>query len=467
MDWTKDKVTNNDKGPKLPDLVEMLDTPSGADFKLIRMIGPSKRVAKHYMPVFNAKGEAIIKKGQQVKIPKICLAYNDTTNAFDKGPCPYCKVDPDAPKIEVHTNVIDREAQENAPGKQKPRSKKEDRERDMNGYMCKIKDNKQSGAYTPARFMVIKTSVGNKVSDFTALNKVKNKKTGKVVKYPPQHPKYGFDMNIKFDNTKAGSEMYSVVRDERTPLTEEELDILLWDINIDQPETLEKAKAEAASLKKRMDAAGNSGGSDSDDDEDDTPKKKGSKKAAESEDWDEDEDFEDDDEKPAKKKKKKPVDDEDEDDEEEDEKPVKKKKKKPVEDDDDDLEDDDEDEDEDDEEEEERPKKKSSKKVVKSTKKKKPVDDDDDDEEDEEEEDEDDDDEDEKPVKKSSKKAPVKKKKKPVEDDDEDEDDEEEDDEEEEERPAKKSKKPVKSTKKKKKPADDDDNDEDSDWDDD
>lgn len=471
MDWTTDKITNNDRGPKLSDLVDMLDLPSGAEFKQIRMIGPSRRVAKHYLPVFKQDGTPVMKNGQQVRIPKVCLAYDDKTDEYS-GKCPYCKIDPDSPKKEVHTNVIDREEQENEPAKKKPRSDKEKKRRPMGnkGEKYFIKDGKSSKAYTPARFMIIKSSVGGKISDFTSLNK-KKLKDGTVKTFGPDHPKYGFDMQIKFDKNKSGSEMYSVVKDERTSLSEEELDMLLWDIYTEQPEEYDVAKKEAASFAKRMEAgAKNNKNSDEDDDEDDDerPKKsknkKSSKSKSEDDSWDDDEDFEsdDDDEDDDEPKSKKKI---------KDKKSSKSKKKSRDEDEDDDDDWEDNDDEDEEEDEDERPKKssKSSKGSASKNKSKKNEDDDEDDDWESDDDDEDDEDEDERPKKKSKvkdKKPSKSKRSRDDDDDDEDEDDEDsddEDDEDEDERP-KKSKNKKSSSKNKSRKDDDDDDD---DWDDD
>lgn len=511
MDWSKDKL-GGDRAPMLKDKVEMLDLPDGGDFKEVRMIGPSKRVAKHLLPVFKQDGSPVMKNGQQVKIPKVCLAYNAKTNEYE-GKCPYCDIDPSTPKIEVHTNVLDREIQAdfNAKKKDKLRSKKETKKREMVEGEWHVADGKGSKNLTPVRYMIIKSSVGGKISDYTALNKKKNKE-GKTKVYPPNHPKYGFDMNMKFDKSKAGSEMYSCVKADRTELSEEELDYLLWNLDEDAPEEMKVAKKEAESFAKRMKAGAKAAGESDDDEDDDDDKKskskksKGKKNDAEDDNWGDDDDFEDDDDKKSKKSKSKKSsksddDDEDEEEDDEDDRKSSKKSKKDKKskskskksddwDDDEDEEDDDADDDDDSEDDDDDRSSKKSKKSSKKGKSKKSDDDDEDeDEEDDDDSDDDsDDDEDEEedePVKKKGKKSKKekskkssKKSKKRDEDDDDDEDsddedeDDDDDDDEEERRSSKKSKgkKDKKSSKKKSKKDDDDDDDDDSDddsdWDD-
>lgn len=473
MDWSRDRIGNNSKKPTLFDKVEGLKLEDGEDFTLIRMIGPSKRVAHHMMPVFKQDGTPVMNKWkQQTRIPKVCLAYNSKTGKFPEDSakkCPYCKIDPDAPKVEVHSNAIVRTLQEdfNAKKRNKQRSKKETKKRELfDGTSWYIAESKASKNLTPVRFFRITSSIGNKISDFTSLNKVKNKKTGETKVYAPQHQKYGFDLNIKFDNSKSASEKYSIVKDDRTELTEEEMNYLLWDIDIDAPESFEEALKEAKSFKKRMDAAemveskGKKKRKNDDDDDDD--------------DWNEDSDDDNDD------------DDEDEDDEDNSKKKKSKKdkssKNKKKKKDDDDSDDDDDSEDwEDDEDEDE--------------------DDSEDDDSDDDNDDEDEDDEDDEPVKKKgkdkgkkNKKGKNKKKKKDDDDDDDDwdsddddedadedsDDDDDADEDDEDDKKSKKkskkdksSKKNKKSSKKSKKDDDDDDEDDDDsdddsdDWDDD
>lgn len=400
MDWSKQNFNSNQRAPMLKDKVELLELPDGEDFKLIRMIGPSKRVAYHMLPVFKQDGTPVMNKfKQQVRIPKLCLAYDPLTGELPEDAekkCPYCKIDSDPLKIEVHTNVIDRELQENFNAKKqnKTRSKKETKRVEFfDGSKYYVAEGKASKNKTPVRYFRVTSSVGSKISDYTSLNKKKDK-NGKVRVYNPNHPKFGFDLNIKFDSSKKNpSEKYSCVKDERTELTDEEQDYLLWNIDIEVPEDFKTAKKEAESFKKRMDAAEGSSKKRSKDDDDD-------------EEFGDDEDLEDDDDdeddrhskkSKGKKSSKKPKkdDDWDDDDDEDDSGP-----------DEDDAEEDEDDDEDDEDDEDRRPSKKSkqskkskdkSKKNKKSSKKSKKDDDDDDDDSDDDDDDDsdwDDDDDD-------------------------------------------------------------------------
>jgi hypothetical protein len=458
MDWAKDSLGDNNRGPALKDLVQMFEFTD--EFKEVRMIGPTRRIAWHYLPVYKADGTPVMNKWkQQTRIPKMCVAYDSKTGKLDPDKkCGYCEMkdaESSGYKVEAHTNVIDREIQQNAPEKKGKRSDTEKERRKLFGEKWFIKDSKKSSAFTPARYMVLKSSMGGKISDMTALNK--KKIDGETQKFGPNHPKYGFDMNVKFDDTKKSpGDKYGCVKGDNTKLDEDEMKILLWDLFVLKPEDYETSKKEAKSFDKRIaNAVGGSGGED----EDKSSSKKKSKGKADEEDWGDDEDLEDDDDSKKKKKKgkKSSKDDDDDwsddddsssDDDDDDDEPKKKKKKKSSDDDDDEDDepkkkkkkkkaDDDDDDSSDDDEEDDEPKKK------KKGKKKSSKDDDDDDDSSE----DDDDDE--------SKSKKKKKSKKSSDDDEEDDDDEP------------KSKKSSKKKKKSKDDDDDDSEDDDDGWDDD
>lgn len=455
MDWTKDRIGGKEKAPMLSDLAETVNFKDGKAHTL-RAIGPARRVARHWFTVLN-------KEGKEARFPKLCLAYNSDSGEFD-GKCPYCDIDPGTPRVEVHQNFIERKYQEDAPRKPKPPSRAEREVVKHFGEKMFLKESKDSESWTPVRLAGLSTSPARKIADYTEVNKRKTEDGTQV--FGPNHPRYGFDVIIKFNKDRSPAEQYSVMKGENTKLTDEERKYLRWPLDLEKPDTLKEAKVEAERIKKKL--AGAEDESDDDDDDDDKPKKSKGKKKSRQVDV-EDEDFDDDDEDDAPKKKKKSKsrdEDEDDEDEDEDDRPKKKSKSKKRRDDDDDDEDDededepkskkkkkkskDEDWDDDDEDEDDEPKSKKKKRKV---------------EDDEDEDEDDDDDDDDRPKKKSKKRSR-------------DEDDDDDDDED--EKPAKKKKKsksrdddddddddpPFKPSKKKKKKSKDDDDDDDS-WDDD
>ena len=344
-----------------------------------------------------------------------------------------------------------------------------------------VKD-KDSDSLTAKRVVRLGKSLLGKLQELKGLNTVETK-TGAVKAFSVNDPKFGRDIRVYYDSSKAPADQYQVqLGDKRTPLTEEELAMLGWDLaTACAPVT---AGMDEEALEKYHKQVKN--------DFDQWAAKMGIKLKKARKDVDEDEDFDDDedDEPKSKKTSKKPVkgkksrdEDEDEDDfddEDEDDEPKSKKKpsKKPAkksrdEDEDDDFDDDEDEDDFDDEDEDDEPK--SKKKPVKKSKNDDFDDEDEDDEEApkskkkpaakksrDEDEDDDFDDEDEEEAPKAKKK-PVKKSRDDDDDDDFDDDDDEDDfDDEDDEPPAKKkpaakAKKPVKKSR---------DEDEDDDFDD-
>ena len=320
---------------------------------------------------------------------------------------------------------------------------------------------KDSDSLTAKAVIKLGRSLLGKIQELKGLNTVESKQTGAVKAFAVNDLKYGRDLRVYYDSSKAPADQYQVqLGDKRTPITEEEAEMLGWDLEkaTEQAEVSEKdimdnfekwaAKMGIKSSKKSKKAVDEDEDFDDEDDEPPAKKSKKSKKVVEED---------DEDEPPAKKgKKSKKVveedddfdDDEDEEDDE-DEPPAKKakpaKKSKKVVEEDEDEDDFDDDDDEDDDEPPAKKGKAKSKKVV----------DDEDEEEDE--------DEDEPPAKKGKKSKPAKKSKKVVEEDDDfdDDEDEDEDEDEDDEPPAKKGKAKSKPAKKSKKAVDDDEEDDD------
>ena len=230
---------------------------------------------------------------------------------------------------------------------------------------------KDSDSLTAKRVIRLGKSLLGKLQELKGLNTVETK-SGAVKAFSVNDPKFGRDIRVYYDSSKAPADQYQVqLGDKRTPLTEEELAMLGWDLaTACAPVT---AGMDEEALKKYHKQVKN--------DFDQWAAKMGIKLKKARKDVDEDEDFDEDedDEPKSKKTSKKPVkgkksrdedededDFDDEDDEDEDDEPKSKKKpgKKPAkksrdEDEDDDFDDDeDEDDDFDDDDEDDEPKSK-------------------------------------------------------------------------------------------------------------
>lgn len=235
-----------------------------------------------------------------------------------------------------YMNAIIRNLQDNEPSR-KPKPTAEELE---SGY----KD-KDSDTWTPVRVLSLPISVLDQIQKLKIVNVVKLKrKDGTVTTktFDMNHPKYGCDLLIMYDSSKAGAAKYSVTKDDgRTPLSEEEQAYLTYDLDklyVEfDPSIMQNAFNSWHNRNKKL--IDNMFGKASNEDyqyagnkddltENDLESKPRKKKKVEA--VEDDGDFDDEDEvKPAKKVSRKAV--EDDFDEEEESKPaktVKKTKKK-------------------------------------------------------------------------------------------------------------------------------------------
>ena len=364
---------NGNDSARIEELIDVFKWPDGKWVQVRLMDRGLLPISTHWVPIIGSK------TGKESKIPRLCLNIDPTSGKALKGKCPYCELG-DTARAQDHYyfNAIIRELQEDQPKKAvKPTSaERETGFKDID-----------SRSWTPVRAIRLPGGLLDQFKAQKDLNKHKSKKTGETKKYAINHDKYGVDFNVMYDSTTKGAGKYKISKEGRTPLTEEELEYLVYDLDgaAIAKEMGLKTLEEALRDVKTMTLASGKGGKDDDEkskgrrvidddddvdlDEDDEPKKKGKKSKHRDDDEDDDED-----DAPFKKKGKKSKhrDDDEDEDEDEDEEPKKKKGKKSK----------DEDEDEDDDEDE-----KPSKKSKKSKKSKHRDDDDDEDDEDEDDDD--------------------------------------------------------------------------------
>ena len=133
-----------------------------------------------------------------------------------------------------------------------------------------LKDGKNSESWTPVRLATLSTSPARKIADYTEVNKRKTEDGTQV--FGPNHPRYGFDIIIKYDGSRSPAEQYSVMKDENTKLSDEERKYLRWALDLEKPNSLKDAKKEAERIAKKL--VGKEDDEDDDDDEDDRKKSK-------------------------------------------------------------------------------------------------------------------------------------------------------------------------------------------------
>ena len=364
---------NRKKSVRVSDVVPTLDVSDG-EWHEGRLIGPTVIHRLHWITIQTKPG------GKIVTLPKTCLEAHGPEGTK----CPYCENFGD-PSPSGFSNFLSREEQENAPKKDKPPTEYESKARTLNGYKAFYKNKKGVGSWTPNTVLPINSTLGQLIDDTVDLNKVTNKKTGEKKCYPPNHPKFGYNISVKYDESKKSAQQrWSVQKGERVPLEEEELDYLLW--KIPDPE-VEKEKEAEKNCKDLMKKACSREGEPQFPDvwEGGDGKKKKKKANQYSDEYDDNEDIEDDeDDRRSKSKKKKKTSSRYDDDDDEDERPKKSKKRSSSydDDDDDDAEIDDDEDEEDDEDDRRRSRKSTSKSKSKVKSKSRRRDDDDDDDDD-------------------------------------------------------------------------------------
>ncbi len=314
----------------MKDFVDMIDWPEG-EYMDIRMVGPVFSVLNVWFPILTSKTK------EKKNVGKMSLDFDGENDKIDNDICPYRKSGLGRESKTYYVNVIVRDLQE---GKKFPAPKGEPSEKMGYEAFWGVKGDTKK---TPVRVLQIPETVALKLKDMASLNRVKTKNGTK--NYELGDDKYGCDLQIKKTKTK-GAPIYDVQKSERTPLTEDEKDYLLYQMNLLKAVSVKTAQADMDQLAKVViseDKKKSKTRDDSDDDEDEAPKKRNSSNKRKSEDEDDDVyDMDEDDEDEKPKKKRRPADDDDED-----ERPVKKSTRKSKDDDEDeDLDDDLEDEDE-------------------------------------------------------------------------------------------------------------------------
>jgi hypothetical protein len=331
--------TNNDK-PRLNDLVEIYDMPTGK-FVDLRLVGPVTSMGTHWIEIIGSKS------GNKANIPKICLNYNSITEELDDNGCPYCEGEQRLDKA-YYCNAIVRELQDSEPRKKPKHTKKERKETNIGSkkepYNCYVKE-RGSKSWSPIKGQRFPLTVASSIASLMEINRHTNKKTGKTRTYALSDPRYGCDIQVRKEKQKKGPVKYQVQKgSKRTPLTDEEKAYLHQNLDVRDllVEDLETARREWEKLEKQL--VGNDAEDDDDEYLDDKKGKKGKKSKGKSRDEDDDDDEdegEDDDfdldddleDEPKKKKGKKKTSSKPE---KSSKSSTKKKKKKVVDDDEDD-----------------------------------------------------------------------------------------------------------------------------------
>lgn len=210
------------------DIVDIYNYPDGKPVT-IRLFGPIMTVAKYWVRTRR-------KDGKMTQFTIGCTSWDPMNNTRDPS-----KEDPwrdyeqqeydeGIPRaehkvsftLEYYSNAIIRSIQE-----RKPRDPVEPSPEEAETHFKE----KDSDSWTPVRVVKLPISVLDKIQKYKSLNTARSRKTGQTMTFDLNHEKAGCDVTIIYDKKQAGAAKYSVNKDSRTPLTEEEMNYLVWDLD--------------------------------------------------------------------------------------------------------------------------------------------------------------------------------------------------------------------------------------------
>ncbi len=175
------------------------------EFATIRLIGDAYPVKIHWVPTID-------KNKKEISFPILCKKNNSEDNK-----CLCCEAALKTQTVYLSNSII-RDIQENSKkGNKKPNKNQKFR----------VPGDKW---WSPVKVIQLPHGAASKIKNLKSLNKVKDKKTGKIIKYDMNDIKNGMDINICFDKNQSGSGMYDIQKEERTPLSKEEKAYLLYDL---------------------------------------------------------------------------------------------------------------------------------------------------------------------------------------------------------------------------------------------
>lgn len=209
-------------------IVDIYPYPSGKAV-VLRLFGPVMSVGKYWVTTIKRDG----KKGQ---FPIGCSSWDPMQGTRDPNKddpwrdYEQKEYDEGIPRnehkvrfsVEYFCNAIIRSIQERP-----PRDMAEPTEDEAKSHF----KNKDSDSWTPVRVVRLPLSVLDKVQKYKSMNVVRSKKTGRTATFDLTHEKFGCDITVMYDEKAAGAMKYTVNKDARTPLTEEEMNYLVWDLD--------------------------------------------------------------------------------------------------------------------------------------------------------------------------------------------------------------------------------------------
>lgn len=203
--------------PKWQDSLDWykLKTPKELDFNQIRLVGPIMSAVYHWV-------EIIKKDGGKASFPATCCGYDPETETIDEDKCPGCLCRITQQKF-YFQNAIIRDLQELKPANAKSIADFTDEQQ---------KQYREIGdkSWTPVRVLKIPISCAGQLRNIVKLNR--HKIDGTITVKDVSDDAYGIDLFIKYDPDEPPMSMYDIQKGDCTPLTAEEKQYKLYNLNV-------------------------------------------------------------------------------------------------------------------------------------------------------------------------------------------------------------------------------------------
>jgi len=214
--WSDTKPVTSTKWQDLLDWYKFKEPKSGEDgFNHLRLIGPIMSACYHWVDIKKPDGS-------KTAFPMTCAGYNPETETTDPSKCPACQAEISQQKF-YFQNAIIRTEQENKPAKVIELA-------DCPEEAAKEYRSVSDKHWSPVKVVKIPISCASQLRDIVNLNK--HNVNGRIKSMDISDPKYGCDIFIKYDSKEAPANKYNVQKGDASPLTEEERQYKLYNLNI-------------------------------------------------------------------------------------------------------------------------------------------------------------------------------------------------------------------------------------------
>jgi len=223
--WGTTKPKTSNDSARLDELVALAQLPQD-EYVSMRLVGGVFTFGQHWIDI-------ITKTGKKTAIPKLCSNWDAEEEEFVDNGCPYCEALEKKPSISYLGNAIIRDLQDAEPRKPVAPTATERKTgiKSMN-----------SKSWTPVRVIRIPATAAKKIVDLMPLNK-----HGRDT-YPVSDEKFGCDIDLKYDKAGSGADKYAVQKGEKSALTADEKNYLIYELDVQELPSLDESITECAKL---------------------------------------------------------------------------------------------------------------------------------------------------------------------------------------------------------------------------